>query len=134
MNYIALALIALPITFIIDIVWIGLVANRFYKQEMGDMFADPINWVPAVLFYIIYMAGLAFFVIEPALVKHSLMYAVLAGAFFGLVAYATYDLTGLAVIRNWSVLLTVVDMAWGMFLTASVSGLTYLVATSFLGR
>lgn len=134
MNYIPLFLVALPITFIIDIVWIGLVANRFYKQEMGDMFADPINWVPAVLFYIIYLAGLMFFVVEPALVKHSLMYAVLAGAFFGLVAYATYDLTGLAVIRNWSTLLTVVDMAWGTFLTASVSGVTYLIATSFLGR
>ncbi len=134
MNYIPLFLVALPITFIIDIVWIGLVANRFYKQEMGDMFADPINWVPAVLFYIIYLAGLMFFVVEPALVRHSLMYAVLAGAFFGLVAYATYDLTGLAVIRNWSVLLTVVDLAWGTFLTASVSGVTYLIATSFLGR
>lgn len=98
------------------------------------MFADPINWIPAVLFYIIYLAGLMFFVVEPALVKHSLMYAVLAGAFFGLVAYATYDLTGLAVIRNWSVLLTVVDLAWGTFLTSSVSGITYLIATSFLGR
>lgn len=134
MASIILYFVTLPILFVIDIVWIGLVANRFYKEQMGDLFAPTINWPPAVLFYLIYIAAIVFFVLTPALEKQSLWYAILAGAFLGLTAYATYDLTNLAVVRNWPLLMSVVDIIWGAFLTAAVSGVAYLIATTFLGR
>lgn len=133
-NTIVLYLIAFPIAFIVDLLWIGVVANRFYRESLGEMFAPSVNWVPAVIFYLIYIAGLVFFVISPAIAKHSFVYAVGAGAFLGLIAYATYDLTNLAVIRNWPLLMSVVDIAWGVFMTALTSGATYLIATSFFGR
>lgn len=133
-NFLSLYLVALPIAFVVDLLWIGVVANRFYRSELGELFAPTVNWIPAVLFYLIYIAGLIFFVLSPALAKHSLWHAVLAGAFFGLIAYATYDLTSLAVIRNWPLLMSVVDIAWGVAMTAFTSGITYFIATSFLGR
>lgn len=134
MTYLLPALLALPIMLVIDLIWIGVVANRFYHESLGPLFAETILWVPALIFYLIYIAGLSFFVLSPALEKHSLMYAVLAGAFFGLVAYSTYDLTNLAIIKNWPLLMSVIDIAWGTFLTALTSGAVYLIATTFFGR
>jgi len=134
MANIILYFVTLPILFVIDIVWIGLVANRFYKEQMGDLFAPTINWPAALAFYAIYIAAIVFFVLMPALEKQSLWYAVLAGAFLGLTAYATYDLTNLAVVRNWPVLMSFVDIVWGAFMTGAVSGAVYLIATTFLGR
>lgn len=131
---IQLFLIALPIGLLVDLLWIGVVANRFYRSELGELFAPQVNWTAALIFYAIYVAGLVFFVLSPAIVKQSLLYAVFAGAFFGLIAYATYDLTNLATVRNWPLLMSLVDIAWGVFMTAFVSGTTYLIATSFFGR
>jgi uncharacterized membrane protein len=89
---------------------------------------DNVNWLAALVFYALFIAGLVFFFINSALVKDSLRYAILAGGFFGLVTYATYDLTNLATIKDWPLLITVVDLIWGTFVTATTSGITiYLV-------
>jgi len=122
-------LIALPVFFVIDMIWLVLVAKKFYNRHLGFLMRPDINWYAAGLFYLLFIAGLVVFVISPAVEKHSLLHALLYGALFGLITYATYDLTNLATLRDWPMLVTVVDLLWGMVLSASVSVITYLIAT-----
>ena len=127
--FIKLYAIALPVFFAIDIVWIGFVAKDFYRQQIGYLLRSDVNWVAAIIFYLLFIVGLVFFVISPAVEKGSWAYALLVGALFGLVCYATYDLTNLATTKDWPLLLTIVDLAWGAVLAASVSTVTYFIAS-----
>ncbi len=127
--FIKLYAIALPIFFAIDMVWLGLVAKNFYRTQIGSLMKSDVNWTAAIIFYLIFIAGLIVFVISPAMEKGSWTHALIYGALFGLVCYATYDLTNLAVAKDWPLLVTVVDLSWGGILAASVSILTYLIAT-----
>jgi uncharacterized membrane protein len=126
--FIKLYAIALPVFFAIDMVWLGLVAKNFYKNQIGFIMKPNINWTAAILFYLLFIVGLVLFVIAPAVEKSSWPQAVLLGALFGLIAYATYDLTNLATLKDWPLLVTIVDLAWGAALGASVSLVTYLIA------
>ncbi len=127
--FLKLYAIALPVFFAIDMLWLGVVAKNFYRSQIGNIMKPDVNWVAAIIFYLIFVAGLVVFVIEPAVEKGSWKHALLLGAFFGLVCYATYDLTNLAVAKDWPVLVTIVDLAWGAVLAASVSTITYFIAT-----
>jgi uncharacterized membrane protein len=126
--FIKLYLIALPVFFIIDMIWLVLVAKNFYNKQIGFLMRPDINWTAAIIFYLLFIAGLVVFVISPAVEKHSWTNALLFGAFFGLITYATYDLTNLATLKDWPILVTVVDLIWGMVLSASISIITYLIA------
>ncbi len=121
--------IALPVFFAIDMVWLGLVAKNFYRAQIGTLMKTDINWAAAIIFYLIFIVGFVVFVIQPALEKGSWTHALLFGALFGLVSYATYDLTNLAVVKDWPLLVTIVDLTWGAVLAASVSTVTYAIAT-----
>ena len=121
--------IALPVFFAIDMLWLGLIAKDFYAKQIGGLMKPNINWTAAIIFYLIFIAGLLVFVIMPAVVKNSWSHAVLMGALFGFVCYATYDLTNLAVAKDWPVFVTIIDLIWGAVLAASVSVITYLIAT-----
>lgn len=127
-TFIKLFLIALPVFFAIDMVWLGLVAKNFYREQIGFLMKPNINWLAAIIFYLIFIAGLVVFVIQPAFEKNSWQHALLYGAFFGLITYATYDLTNLATTKNWPLLVTIVDLAWGMVLSLSVSVVTFFIA------
>ena len=127
--FIKLYAIALPVFFAIDIIWIGFVAKDFYRGQIGFLLKSDVNWAAAITFYLLFIVGLVFFVISPAMEKGSWMYALLVGALFGLITYATYDLTNLATTKDWPLLVTIVDLAWGAVLAASVSTVTYLMAT-----
>ncbi len=127
-----LYLIALPVFFIIDMIWLGLVAKNFYRSQIGFLMKTNINWVAAILFYLLFIAGLVFFVLLPAVEKRSIHYAIMAAAFYGLLTYATYDLTNLATLKDWPLLITIIDMIWGMVLSVSVSLITYLIAIRFI--
>jgi uncharacterized membrane protein len=129
--FVKLYLIALPVFFAIDLVWLTLVAKNFYARQIGFLMAKNPNLLAAMIFYLLFIAGLIFFVITPALDKKLWLQALVAGAFFGLVTYATYDLTNLATIRDWPLIITVVDLAWGMTLSAAVSVVTYFLALKF---
>jgi len=129
--YIKLFLIAFPVFFAIDMVWLGLVAKNFYQNQIGFLMTASINWLAAIIFYLIFIAGIVVFVITPAIQKGSWNHALLFGAFFGLVTYATYDLTNLATLKDWPLLVTIVDLAWGMTLGALVSFSTYSIFTKF---
>ena len=126
--FIKLYAIALPGFFAIDMVWLGIVAKNFYRAQIGTLMKSDVNWIAAIIFYLIFIAGLIVFVISPAVEKGSWTYAILFGALFGFVCYATYDLTNLAVAKDWPLLVTIVDLIWGAVLAASVSVLTYFIA------
>jgi uncharacterized membrane protein len=126
--FIKLYIIAL-LTFLgIDTVWLTLVAKNFYAKQIGYLMAKNPNLIAALIFYLIFIAGLVFFVIAPSLEDKNWTKVLISGAFFGLVTYATYDLTNLATIKDWPITLTIVDLIWGTILSALVSIITYLVA------
>ncbi len=120
--------IALPVFLAIDMVWLGLIAKNLYAKQIGHLLRPDVNWIAAFVFYALFVAGLVFFVIAPAVEKKSWMQALTSGAFFGLVTYATYDLTNLAVAKGWPLGITIIDLAWGTLLAASVSVITYAIA------
>jgi uncharacterized membrane protein len=126
--FLKLYAIALPLFFAIDMIWLGVISKNFYREQIGSLMKSEIQWTAAIIFYLIFIAGLVTFVIGPSIEKNSWSYALLYGAFFGLVTYATYDLTNLAITKDWPLLVTIVDLAWGAVLAASVSTLSYLIA------
>jgi len=128
--FLKLYFIALPIFFAVDMVWLGLAAKNFYAKHIGFLMKANVNWAAAILFYLLFIAGLVAFVVTPAVEKGSWARALLFGALFGLITYATYDLTNLATLRDWPLLVTVVDLIWGTVLAASVSVATYVVAAT----
>lgn len=132
MMFIKLYAIAVPVFFFIDMIWLGVVAKSFYRNQIGHLLKTDVNWTAAVVFYLIFILGLVTFVILPAMEKKSLSYALIFGGLFGLVCYATYDLTNLAVAKDWPLLVTIVDLAWGTVLAASVATITTLIATKLI--
>jgi len=126
--FIKLYFVALPVFFALDMVWLGLAAKKFYGEQIGFLMKTNINWLAAIIFYLLFIAGLVFFVISPAVEKKSWLNALFVGALFGLLTYSTYDLTNLATLKDWPLLLTVVDIIWGMVLSTSVSLISYFIA------
>ena len=119
--------IALPVFFAIDMIWLALIARGFYTKHIGYILAPQVNWMAAIVFYLIFVAGLVFFSIMPAFEKGSVWSAIFYGAFFGFVTYSAYDLTNLATVKDWPMIVTIVDLAWGSVLGATVSAATYLI-------
>lgn len=132
-RYILLYLATVPVFFLIDLVWLGVVARDFYRSQIGSLMADPIVWWAAILFYLLFIAGIIFFVVLPALDAGSWTKALVLGAAFGFFAYMTYDLTNLATLRGWPITLVVVDIAWGTVLAASVATASYFIGTRIFG-
>ena len=111
--------------------WLGFFARGFYKDKLGFILSDKVNWAAAVVFYLIYIDGILFFCVYPALRGQSWQTALLNGAVLGLLCYATYDLTNMATISRWPLIVVIVDIIWGIVLTGGVSILTYLIGTKF---
>lgn len=124
-------LVAIVTFLLIDMVWLVLIARSLYQKELGFIMSPTVNWGAALVFYAIYICGLVFFVVQPAMAQQSIQYAILAGAFFGLVCYATYDLTNLATLKDWPILITGIDLVWGASVSALTSAVTVWVATKF---
>ena len=120
--------VALLTFLVIDLVWLGIVARGFYREQLGELLAPDVRWVPAILFYMLFVGAVLVFAVAPALERMSLGRAILLGGFFGMIAYATYDLTNLATLRGFPTTVAIVDIAWGFILTASVAAAGYLFA------
>lgn len=133
MLHLKIYLCALAGFLAIDVVWLAVVARKFYRERLGFLLADAPNWWAAATFYLLFVAGLLVFAILPGLQAGSAWRALLLGAFFGLIAYATYDLTNQATVKNWPLAVTLVDLAWGAVLSACVSGIGY-AAGRWLGQ
>ena len=106
---------------VLDGIWLLVVARSFYRQHLGFLMADTPNWAAAGAFYVIYAVGVTVFATQAGVEDASVLTAAWRGALFGLVAYATYDLTNMATLRGWPTIVTVVDMAWGTALSAAVA-------------
>ena len=115
----------------IDLAWLLGIAKNLYRDQMGDLMASEPKLIAGLAFYLLYALGVCIFVIIPALSKQSWIYALQYGALFGLFCYMTYDLTNLAVIRNFPTQLALIDIAWGSFVTAACSGIAYWVGNRF---
>ena len=118
--------LALFCFFVIDMIWLVGIAKNFYRDQIGFLMTDQINWWAAGIFYLLFIAALLHFVILPY--QNDWKMAVLQGALFGFITYATYDLTNLATLKNWPILVTIVDLCWGTFLCAAITGGTLFLA------
>jgi uncharacterized membrane protein len=117
-----------PIFFVIDLIWLGVVAKSFYQKNLNYILSPNVNWAAAIIFYLIYIAGILIFSVVPAVTKDSLRYAVLWGALFGFFTYATYDLTNLALLKDWPLNIVFVDILWGVVLCSTVATLSFYIA------
>jgi uncharacterized membrane protein len=129
-TFFALYFISVPIFFAIDMLWLGVVAKNFYQSRLGHLLGD-INWVAAIIFYLIFLVGLTIFATYPAIMKQSIMTALIFGMLYGFFTYATYDLTNLATLRDWPLSVVFVDILWGTVLGGSVAAGTYYVYSLF---
>lgn len=116
---------------LIDMVWLVFIAKDLYKKYLGYLMSPTVNWGAALLFYALFIVGILFFVVHPALGKNQIQYALMAGALFGLITYATYDLTNLATIKDWPVTITIIDLIWGTSVSALTSTLSFWVIKRF---
>jgi uncharacterized membrane protein len=131
-NMLILYVVTLVVFFVIDMVWLGAVAKSFYRKHLGAMLSPKVNWAAALLFYVLYIVGLLVFIIRPALQRGSPVHALAFGALFGLICYATYDLSNMATLKDWPVIVTVVDLVWGTVLGGSVSFLSTVLGRALL--
>jgi len=121
--------VSVPVFFVVDMIWLGVIARGFYRKALEPLLTPNINWTAAIIFYLLFLVGVLVFALLPGMEKRSLVYTVKMAALFGFIAYATYDLTNLATLRDWPLMLSIVDMMWGSCLSASTAGLTYLIMT-----
>lgn len=132
MKTVIVAYLAAGIAFlIVDAIWLTAMADTLYRPLLGDKLEPHFKLAPAICFYLIYIAGIVFFAVMPALQGGGLAKAALNGAVLGLVAYATYDLTNQATLRDWPLAITLADIPWGAFVTATGASAGFLVASRF---
>ena len=112
----------------LDAVWLSLAGARIYRAVLKDILLEGFNPAPAVAFYLIFAAGLVILAVRPGLAVGSLWLAAGNGALVGFLAYATYDLSNQATLRNWTATLTLTDLTWGTVLSAIAASLGYIAA------
>ena len=123
--YLKLYSLTVPIFFAIDLLWLGVVAKKFYRTNLNHILSDEVNWKAAIVFYLIYICGILVFAVRPAIASDSWRQAILFGGLYGFFTYATYDLTNMALIKNWPLVIVIVDIAWGACLCALVAYLSF---------
>jgi uncharacterized membrane protein len=133
-QWIILWIAAAVLFLVIDMVWLLWLGRGFYVSEIGDLLRQPPNFGAAGAFYVLYVTGLMVMVVWPAVQGGSIGQAILYGAVLGLVAYGTYDLTNLSVMKGFTTRIALIDMAWGTILTGAVSGITASIGLRFLAR
>ena len=119
--YIKLYLATLIAFFAIDMIWLAIVARTFYRKYLGFLLAPSTNWLAAIIFYLLFIVGILVFVVLPGLEINSLKTTLWRAALFGLVTYATYDLTNFATVKDWPGIVSIVDITWGIVLSVSIS-------------
>lgn len=129
-SYLATGIVFL----ILDAIWLTLMGPTFYRAMLGDKMLETFSLAPAVTFYLIYLVGVLVFAVYPAFASGNWITAVLYGGFFGFCAYATYDLTNQATLKDWPVMLTVTDLVWGTVVTAVSATLGYMISSYVLQK
>lgn len=131
MNYIKMYIIAFIAFIVIDGIWLLFISKNLYQANIGHLMADKAKLIPALIFYLIFLVGLVYFVINPSIESKDISKLLIGGALFGLITYATYDLTNLATLKDWPIKITIIDLIWGTSLSTIVSYLTYIIYKLF---
>jgi uncharacterized membrane protein len=126
--YLKLYVLTVPIFFLIDILWLGVIAKGFYRRKLDFILSPQVNWAAAIIFYLMYIAGILFFAVRPAVSNNAWGQAAVLGGMFGFFTYATYDLTNLATIKNWPLEIVVIDILWGVCLCTLVALLSFAIS------
>lgn len=126
--YLKLYALTVPVFFIVDLIWLGIVAKGFYQKNLNHLLSPQVKWPAAILFYLLFIAGILIFAVVPALTRGSWQHAMLYGALFGFFTYMTYELTNLALLKNWPLNIVVVDIIWGVVLCTAVATLSFILA------
>ena len=114
--------------FVIDLIWLLVMNSRFYKVQLSELMAEKVKWIPAILFYLLFIVGVLLLVVLPAVDHGTWLSALLLGGLLGMISYGTYDLTNLASIRNWPLKVSIVDIIWGTVLSAVVTTASFFIA------
>lgn len=131
-HYFYAYMTSLSVMAVLDALWLGFIAPAFYKKHIGFIMADSVNWLAAIAFYLLFILGVTVFVIYPGWQQdYTVLKIALLGALFGLVTYATYDLTNQATLKDWPAIVTIVDLVWGTVLTSSVAVVSVLILKQF---
>ena len=126
--YLKLYVLTVPIFFAIDLLWLGVVAKSFYRNHLNHILSNEVNWKAAITFYLMYICGILFFAVRPAIANGSWQQALVFGGLYGFFTYATYDLTNMALIKDWPLAIVIVDILWGVCLCAIVAYLSFNVS------
>src|SRR5690554_1731485 len=132
MDLIIQFFVAFAVFLVIDLVWLGFVAKKIYNRYLGYLLAENVNWVAAIVFYILFVMGMMYFVIIPAIDASSWTIALVSGAVYGFITYATYDLTNLSTVKGWPLQITIIDLIWGTSLSTLVSVISYFIIATIL--
>jgi uncharacterized membrane protein len=132
LDHLWIWLLSLPFLLALDALWIGRIARRYYRRELGTLLRRDIRLAPAALFYVIYLAALTVLVVAPAVEHGSVLRAAWTGGLLGLAAYGAYDLVNLATLAGFRRGMAVIDMAWGTLVTAATATWAYLAFGWFL--
>jgi len=127
-KYFFIYLIAVFIFFVVDMIWLGIIAKNLYQNNLKGLLRDKPNWMATITFYLLFIVGIIIFAVAPAIRNDSFLMAVLYGGLFGFFTYATYDLTNYATLKNWPFNIVIIDIIWGIVLTGIVSTLSYLAS------
>ena len=132
MLYLKLFSVSLLTFLILDAIWLGFVARNFYAKHLALYLTENVIWLSAIIFYIIFNIGLLVFVILPSIEKNSYSVLIIYSLLYGIVTFATYDLTNYATIKNWPLIVTIVDICWGMFVAFASSSTAFLFHKYFV--
>ncbi|TVQ86342.1 MAG: DUF2177 family protein [Chromatiaceae bacterium] len=132
--YLKLYLLTVPLFFAIDMLWLGVLASGFYRQRLGHLLADQVNWAAALTFYLVYIAGIMIFAVVPGLRSGALGPTALRAAGFGFFTYITYELTNMATLPDWPLQVVLVDTLWGMLLCTLVAVGSFAIGRRLLVR
>lgn len=129
---ILLFIVAMIVFLVIDLLWLGVIAQGFYQEHLGELLSDEFKLVPAVIFYIAFIIGLVYLVLKPGIDKNSYKQVFIFSILYGIATYGAYDLTNYATMRDFPLLIVVVDLTWGTLLTITTSTISYYIYTRFI--
>lgn len=127
-KIVILYILTTPVFFLIDMTWLGVVAKNFYRAQLGYLMRTDIIWSAAIVFYLLFLVGLLYFAVLPAVATGLWWKATMLGALFGFFTYVTYDLTNYSTVRDWPLMIALVDTLWGTVLSASVATASFFIA------
>lgn len=133
MNFIIAYFVTLVIFLLVDAIWLGIVAKNFYASQLGDMMLEKPNLGIALIFYCFYVIGITVFAVLPALSSEQWLHALLYGGLLGFVAYGTYDITNMATLKNWPIVMSLVDIVWGTILTGTSAVMAFFAVRMITG-